>query len=334
MCQSKSNGGRRCDLGKTLKNKEEKAAYIKKSGQDIPKELVEEIVAIKAEHAIYEQEQVLKEDKRKNGIKAKEARDSRRIARQERKEQLVKEQEALSANKKVPAIKALQLYLSPKENQAFNEIAVTTFLATKKENGTLTEFLNKSAKTTNKDFVEYDVWKEENGEAPEAYLNSYGLTVKGASTSGRERLYDGIRDKVEGPIVLTSRGDKAISEEAPVLQKIERGIVGRVQSNYGKQSDNSTRSEKRDIMLTEEGNTRVERIAQIFNISKGDVLRNQVTGTDHRIRQFHQSIPKYNSRKNVIASYEKEGGDYRKKDETVSEMYERLISDGSIELKN
>lgn len=335
MCQSKSDGGKRCDLSRRIKNKIDKKEYLERYGREVPEELITQIDTLKKEHSKQEQEKAEKHEKRLTKQEAEKQRDERRKKRLARKEEEAKRKEQKLANKKASANTPVQLYLSPKEEADFNEIAVTSFLESKKENGELEDFLNKAAHSNKeKEFVEYSEWVKENGEAPEAYLNSYGLTVKKAAALSRERLYEGVREKVEGKIVLTEQGNKAISEDVIVLEKAERGIVGRVQSNYNKQGDSSTRSVKRDLMLTEAGNARVERIAKIFKISKGDVLRNQVTGTDHRVRQFHQSIPKYVSRRNIIAEYEKEGGEYRKKGESVSEMYERLISDETITLKD
>lgn len=335
MCQSKGQGGRRCDIGRTLGQKISRKEYLEKIGNEVPEELTNQIKVLKKEHEEYLDHLSKKEQKRQDNLKAKQEREQRRKERVARKEEEAKLKEQKLANKKTPAKIPVQLYLSPKEDADFNEVATTSFLETKKDNGELETFLNKSAQSNkDKEFVEYSEWVKENGEAPEAYLSSYGLTVKQASVLSRERLYEGVREKVEGKITLTEQGNKAISDDTLVLEKAERGIVGRVQSNYNKQGDNSTRSVKRDLMLTEAGNARVERIAKIFNISKGDVLRNQVTGTDHRVRQFHQSIPKYVSRRNTIMEYEKEGGDYRKKGESISEMYERLISDDTITLKD
>lgn len=326
MCQSKAQGGRRCDIGRTLKGKIDKKEYLEKIGREVPQELEQEISTLTQEHAAYEKHLEEKEQKRLENIKAKEERLARRQERVARKAKQEEEKARKLAEKQNPVNVPVQLYLSPKEAALFDETAATTFIKDKKEKGELAEFLNKAVSARHENPVSYEEWVNENGETPEAYLNSYGMDIKTAAKATRERLYDGVRDKVKGDVPLTA-SDNYLEQG---LQKVKRDRVGRVQSNFGK--DNSTRSVKKDLLLTADENARVERIAQIFGISKGDALRNQVTGIDHRIRQPHQSVPKYLERYESFKEYEVEGGKYRKTGETVQEMYSRLISDPNINL--
>lgn len=337
MCQSQANGGRRCDIGKRLGNKVSKAEYLEKTEQTVPSELVEEIKVLKKEHNDYQAHMEKKTEKRAAAIEEKKAREERSKLRKERQEQEAKEKAFKIANKKPSAVKPVQLYLSPKENQKFQELAISEFVSRKTNDGSLNTFLNKAAERKankeGKSFTTYEEWSKNNGNAPEAYLAEYDLNVNEAGKLTRERVYDGVREKIEGKITLTNAGNKAVTSEF-VVPQAQRSVRGRVQSNFGNQDDNSVRSEKTDIMLTEEGYQRVERISAIFGISKGDVMRNQANGIDNRIRQHHQGIAKYETRKANIAEYEKEGGKYRKKGESLDVFYERLITDREIVLGN
>lgn len=327
MCQAKIDGGRRCDISKTLKAKLSKKKYLVKDNLPVPEELDNEIETLTKEHSEYNKridEKKTRQEERKALAKERAARRAEREERKKNEEALREERKTLSKEK---ARNASQLYLSRSEHREIQKVATETFISKKKENGTLENFLNlaaeRKAKKEGTEFVPYNG----NSDAKE-YLKSNGLDIREAGQLTRERIYDGVRERIEGKVTLTSLGNASITGEFH-RDKPQRSVCGRVHTNYGS-DDGSTRSEKTDILLTDEGQYRVERIAKIFGIKKSDALRNQALGIDHRIHQYHQGEKAYELRKERIAEYEQEGGAYRKPGESLESLYERLISDDGI----
>ena len=335
MCQSKANGGRRCEFSTHTRKKitqlENQAKEFIQNGRTVPPLLDNKLDSLYVAADKHEAEIAIVDEAKKQKLAIREAQKQEKEAKKAEKEAKSRYYSGSGRTEEV------KIHFTEIEKAEILGAAKTSELARLKEEGTATQWAEIAVKAhvETAKFVSYDDYlaNTDNGSI-ESYLDVNKVSFLDACKSNRTRPYDSLRQKIAGIPTITKTGENYVNGGANSSEALIRmEHPGRRPSTFGTEQQGLNRVATVRLNLDKDTLVRADRIAQVMDIKRSDAIRCLALGIDPYKYQQHMSVNSFNKRMAKIKLFETVGFGLRLEGESREDFYTRLINDPTISVE-